>query len=31
MNFLQKEEKKPFTYSSIEVRKSSSKFIWWIV
>lgn len=28
--FFKQEEKKPFSYSSIEMRKSSRNNIWWI-
>jgi len=31
LNIFNQEEKKPFTYSSIEMRKSSRGYIWWIV
>ncbi|MBI2601378.1 hypothetical protein HYW42_05515 [Candidatus Daviesbacteria bacterium] len=31
MNIFKREEKKPFNYSSIEMRKSSRGYIWWIV
>lgn len=28
ISFLKKEEKKPFTYTTLEMRKSSNKFGW---
>lgn len=28
---FKQEEKKPFTYSSIEMRKSTSKFNWYVI
>lgn len=31
INPFKQEEKKPYTYSSIEMRKSSRSYIWWII
>ena len=31
INFFKEEERKPFSYSSIEMRKSSKNYIWWIL